>query len=420
MSNENIIKYIREATKAGLNNQDIRDKLKQANWSKETIEEAFLEVEAKTKMPVAPVPQPSIPNTHLGTERENIDIPLKLIKPSLTKYIVFAVMVSLMIITFINLNSFGSSSLDLPSLEDLFLTENFLVPFVFIFSIIAPLFINVYFIKKYYLDRVKEGLYKKFALINFFLVVLFITISSIVVSLTCSELECVIISFIPIFGLRYYIILLIISFFVIKYAQNKIFKFIFNLSKKFKQIIIVLFIFSLIYNVLLIADITSCGIFGIHVKYGASNSYCDAKKVSEGENLSICESSYSPPACYYVVARKTQNASICDNIKIKDNQFRRPDLDRDSCLTDVAKLNNDPSLCEKILDEYQGMSCYSDLAEKTKDFSLCEKSKYRIGGYYKGCFNSTVSNNDYFSSSDCGKIPILDIQEKCLEKVKNK
>jgi len=71
--------------------------------------------------------------------------------------------------------------------------------------------------------------------------------------------------------------------------------------------------------------------------------------------------------CYSNLAKANNDETICD--KIQD------EMDKDACYYAIADSKNDPSICEKRLSREAIDTCYMQLAEKQKNPALCEKAQ---------------------------------------------
>ena len=76
--------------------------------------------------------------------------------------------------------------------------------------------------------------------------------------------------------------------------------------------------------------------------------------------------------CYAMFAERTKNWNICKSIPNETNEHK--DL-RSVCISDVAEVVMNSTLCDNI--ETPGIkdSCYLKVFKKTKDPNICEKIK---------------------------------------------
>jgi len=70
MANQQLIDYIKQQIKEGVNNADIKNALLQNNWSGVDIDEAFSILQTPTSTPSAPTPPPVAPNLSAKVEDE--------------------------------------------------------------------------------------------------------------------------------------------------------------------------------------------------------------------------------------------------------------------------------------------------------------------------------------------------------------
>ena len=68
--------------------------------------------------------------------------------------------------------------------------------------------------------------------------------------------------------------------------------------------------------------------------------------------------------CYAVLAERLREASLCDDIPVSSERTRRL---RDDCLSDVAAVLEQGTLCERILAADVRDGCFREVAMRTGD-----------------------------------------------------
>jgi hypothetical protein len=74
--------------------------------------------------------------------------------------------------------------------------------------------------------------------------------------------------------------------------------------------------------------------------------------------------------CLAILAGRLKDASICDDIPSSSDETRAL---RDKCLSDVAAVLEESTLCGRILTAGLRDSCYFKIAGATGDSSLCDR-----------------------------------------------
>ncbi|MBM3250892.1 MAG: hypothetical protein FJZ07_01490 [Candidatus Nealsonbacteria bacterium] len=101
-------------------------------------------------------------------------------------------------------------------------------------------------------------------------------------------------------------------------------------------------------------------------------------------DISVCDKlldQKSREMCYADVAGTRQNLSICDKIQ---NQERK-----NACYRIVAEAKQDLSICDKILDQPEKTYCYLSIAVIKKDLSICNKISDQL---MRDLCRSSISN----------------------------
>lgn len=78
-------------------------------------------------------------------------------------------------------------------------------------------------------------------------------------------------------------------------------------------------------------------------------------------NLELCKKFYNPHTCYVLIARKTNNISICNIYNISEEEFRDYRI-----VTCVASVLNNKSICDK-LSEYLVSVCIWEINNVNED-----------------------------------------------------
>jgi len=155
--------------------------------------------------------------------------------------------------------------------------------------------------------------------------------------------------------------------------------------------------------------------------------YClTALAATKDPNICEKEPSSWKGNCYYEVSRKG-DTRLCD--KITSSQFK------DGCYYTIALIDNDSSLCNKILDndlnmtcsaitksdsslcesvsEFRRPDCYSDVASKLLDSNICKKIDVTIK--MDICYLNIAQKTK--SSTLCQAISNQTIQKVCLSQI---
>jgi hypothetical protein len=120
---------------------------------------------------------------------------------------------------------------------------------------------------------------------------------------------------------------------------------------------------------------------------------CWISVMIEIENVSFCqelkqEGHYGADNCFEGIAKKLENASLCDEISRNSS--------RDYCYEQIAIDTLNVESCREIKDLNMGDRCFSGIAERTNNSLLCEEineqddkfsCKARIGGMWELCSN---------------------------------
>jgi len=100
---------------------------------------------------------------------------------------------------------------------------------------------------------------------------------------------------------------------------------------------------------------------------------CWERKALESRDPSICSKGSIFPdgvrVCYSNYASETKDVSVC----AMDWKIENQDSLRELCYRDVARTTNNASICNLIkLSEYHRDECYIDVVKNTRDAALCE------------------------------------------------
>ncbi len=71
--------------------------------------------------------------------------------------------------------------------------------------------------------------------------------------------------------------------------------------------------------------------------------------------------------CYFKIAHLLNDEKICDSISVSISATYR-----DTCVSNIALVKKDYSLCEKISGQLNKGSCYSRFTQIGIDVSVCE------------------------------------------------
>lgn len=88
-------------------------------------------------------------------------------------------------------------------------------------------------------------------------------------------------------------------------------------------------------------------------------------------DVELCSKYYAPKICYFELASKNSDESICLKIEDTSNDV----YSRDSCIEGVAIKKNDESLCLKANSAIRRATCIEEIALNKNDFELCKKIK---------------------------------------------
>lgn len=110
-------------------------------------------------------------------------------------------------------------------------------------------------------------------------------------------------------------------------------------------------------------------------------------------NIDICKKlQYSSGTCFTVVAFKTGDVSVCDNIQNKGSI--------ESCVENVSTLNNDILGCRQITDSTVRSGCFGRVVGSTFNPQTCSdiknlsKSDTTMSGYLDSCYRRIGSVNE--------------------------
>ena len=83
--------------------------------------------------------------------------------------------------------------------------------------------------------------------------------------------------------------------------------------------------------------------------------------------------------CYYAVAAANQDIGLCEKADVIYKDYT---VDKERCYSDVAKAKQDETICTKISSDFKRSTCFWGVARVRKDVSLCEKVVYNKNDCY--------------------------------------
>ena len=135
---------------------------------------------------------------------------------------------------------------------------------------------------------------------------------------------------------------------------------------------------------------------------------CVSGLAAKRADASLCKKlSYDGKrTCYQLVAKVTNNASVCAEAGAEKN----------NCYSEFASSASDASICEKITELDGKDGCYSKLASSLGDSALCEK--IRSAGQKNGCyFDMAMRLQD---TAFCNKISDGSQKTNCLQNLQQR
>lgn len=152
-----------------------------------------------------------------------------------------------------------------------------------------------------------------------------------------------------------------------------------------------------------------------------TKSHCFDEIANLTNRVEICDliinDSFWSDRCYLTYAKNNNNASVCDKIQHVTKGGGRPWVDeedefvgnRDICFRDVAIATSNLELCDDLDSKFERKRCIYTIAIKERDVEICENF---ISVDRDSCVSKIAKLTN--SSELCSKINIDVIKQSCL------
>ena len=278
------------------------------------------------------------------------------------------------------------------------------------------------------------------------ILVLFISLA-VFIGKTCGGEECMGIAFVPPYGAVILLVVLALAIalhFVSNkpWGQNMLHSWFNRVERRVTILCAVFAVLGILFLLILLIDHPSCGRrIGIitstpQIKCltaeaiakgnpgvcGAaqsrdSRSFCYARLAELLNDSTLCskvEDGYTGSECFYDVAVRTKDPSLCSHVSSDPFQY----YSRDVCYTMLAELRNDSTLCSNVQDTSKSNSCFYHMALRMKDPSLCTRVAPADPNYSRDfCYGGVALLTH--NTALCSKITESWRQEACIQHIQD-